>query len=297
MKLSPRQFRKTEHPTPDLLAQFRQRVLGDFAKARVCRFVGDDRIVGRRRIFFPASSAQGIANRQQHRAAPIAAQLVDLDFVQRGQGLIELAESSLNASNALHGVELISAAELLGVVDDLVIRGQGGDVVLEVGLAVAAERLTDAVADARVAGPFECSPQVSFRFVAGFGDGVSAASRGVPVARFPEGPACNVFLPELLDDLWGFELIKQVLHEHRFLHGVDGDSRGKFRRDVVLAEEAGRRGGLFEGGGLLEFGELALGGGNVGGESCLVFAGAGEICGDARRLEVVGFRFGGVELM
>lgn len=50
----------------------------------------------------------------------------------------------------MHGVESIGAGKPFGAVDDLVIGGQRSGVVFEVGLTVAAERLANAVADARV---------------------------------------------------------------------------------------------------------------------------------------------------
>ncbi len=69
----------------DSLAQFRQRVHGQFAQTRVGRFISNDGLAGCRRFVFPACGAQGIANRQEHRAAPIAASFVDLKFVHLDQ--------------------------------------------------------------------------------------------------------------------------------------------------------------------------------------------------------------------
>ena len=127
----------------------------------------------------------------------------------------------------------------------------------------------------------EGAGQIGFGLLAGFGGDVSASAGKVTVAAFPEGPGGDVFLGELLDEPRGLELIEQVLHEDRFLHGRDGNACGELVGQLGLAQAAGRGGGLFQGVGPLQVGDLAFGGGGVGGEGFVAFAAAGELGGAA----------------
>ena len=99
-----------------------------------------------------------------------------------GEGFVELPALGQDARDALDGVVLFRAAELLGGIDDRVIGGERAGVVVEVAFAVGGEGLADAVARARLARQLQRVGQVGLGFLAGLGDRVGAAAAEVAVA-------------------------------------------------------------------------------------------------------------------